>query len=130
MKSVALILAAVLLFQANVFPLGVDSTSIQSKEARRAAKAKAAIQKRGVDAQARVRVRLHDGSEIKGFISTIRDDSFDLTEEATGKVVTTSYADVKSVKGPGLSKPVEVLIGVGLIVAVIGLIFWAIYPKT
>ena len=130
MKSIAVILAAVLFFQANAFPFGANSSSIQTKESRQAAKAKAEVQKRGVGEKSRVRVILHDGSELRGYISKIEADSFSLTDPRSGRIDTVLYTDVKSVKGPGLSKPAEVLIGVGLVVAVIGIIFWAIYPKT
>lgn len=130
MKIVAVLLAAVLIFHTSAFPLPADSASAQTKQARQSAKAKAEVQKRGVGEKSRVRVTLRDGSELKGYISNIGDDSFSLTEPRSGKVVTMSYAEVKSVKGPGLSKPAEVVIGVGLVAAVVLVIFLAIYPKT
>ena len=73
---------------------------------------------------------MRDGSELKGYISKIEADSFSLTDPRSGKIETVLYTEAKSVKGPGLSKPAEVLIGIGLVAAVIGVIFWAIYPKT
>ena len=130
MKSVALVLIAVLFFQASAFPLPADSAAAQSKQARQAAKAKFEVQRRGVGEKSRVRVTLHDGSELKGYISKIEDDSFSLTDPRSGRVDTVSYSEVMSVKGPGLAKAAEVLIGIGLVAAVVGIIFVAIYPKT
>ena len=130
MKTVALLLVAVLFFQASAFPLPADSASTQTKQARQAAKARAEVQKRGVGEKSRVRVTLRDGSELKGYISKIDDGSFSLTDPRSGRVETLSYDEVKSVKGPGLSKAAETVIGIGLVAAVIGIIFLAIYPKT
>lgn len=130
MKFVASVLTTVLFFQVSAFPLPSDSNPTQIKQARQAAKVKAEVQRRGVGERSRVRVTLHDGSELKGYINKIEADSFRLTDPHNGKVETVLYTEVRKVKGPGLSKPAEVLIGVGLVAAVIGLIFLAIYPKT
>jgi hypothetical protein len=134
MKTIAVILIAVLAFDSGGFALQVGPTSrnsqTQTNGTKRAAKAKAEVHKRGVGEQSRVRVSLLDGNEIQGYISKIEESSFEVIDKKSSKSVTISYNDVNKVKGPGLSKPAQVLIVVGVFVGVAGAIFLALLPKT
>lgn len=64
-----------------------------------------------------VKVTLLNETEVKGYVSQIDDDSFQITNPKTQGVTTVAYADVKKVRGPGLSKVASIAIG---IVAVAG----------
>jgi hypothetical protein len=84
-------------------------------------KVKAEVQKHGTGEKSRVKITLHDKSEQKGRITQIGEDSFSLADEKTGQVKSIAYADVESVRGPGLSKgaKIGIVVGVGLVVAII-----------
>ena len=75
------------------------------------------VQKRGTGKK--VVVTLENGSRLKGHISQILDNSFDLKDAATGQPTTILYADVAKVKKPGFSKTKLTLIGVGAAVVVL-----------
>jgi small nuclear ribonucleoprotein (snRNP)-like protein len=128
MNIISWLLIAVLALNANGLALqtSAPSASVQTQTngAQRAAKAKADVQKRGAGEQSRVRVSLRDGTEVKGYISRIDENSFAVTDKKSGKVTTISYEDVNEVKRQGLSKTAKILI-VSLIVvgAVIGIGF-------
>jgi hypothetical protein len=134
MKTIAVILIAVLAFDSGGFALQAGPTSrnseTQTNGTKKAAKAKAEVQKRGVGEQSRVRVSLLDGNEIQGYISKIEENSFEVIDKKNAKATTISFTDVNKVKGTGLSKPAQVLIVVGVFVGVAGLIFLALLPKT
>ena len=134
MRTIAVILIAVLALDSGGFALQNGPTSrnlqTQTNGTKKATKAKAEVQKRGVGEQSRVRVSLLDGNEIQGYISKIEENSFEVINKKSAKPVTISYSDVNKVKGPGLSKPAQVLIVVGVFVGAAGLIFLALLPKT
>ncbi len=124
MKTIALLLVAVLTLN------GTGLTSQTTDEDKQAAKAKAEVQKRGVGAQSRVRVSLRNGTEVKGYINKIERDSFEVTDSKSGKVSSISYNDVNKVKGPGLSKGVQILIVAGIVIGVVVGIAVAVTPST
>lgn len=84
----------------------------------RAASVRAKMRKIGVGERSVVRVKLKDGTELRGYLSQIENDSFTITEKATNKATSAYYGDVLSLKGKGLSTSTKVLIGVGIGVAV------------
>jgi glucose/arabinose dehydrogenase len=130
MKTIALLLITVLALNGCGFALQTSprsaSLQTQTNEAKQAANAKAEVQKRGVGEQSRVRVSLRDGTEVKGYISKVEENSFEVTDRKSGKVVAISYDNVEKVKGSGLSRPAEIAIGVGIVVGVVGGIFLAV----
>jgi glucose/arabinose dehydrogenase len=130
MKTIALLLITVLALNGSGFALHTSpqcaSLQTQANEAKQAAKAKAEVQKRGVGEQSRVRVSLRDGTEVKGYISKVEENSFEVTDRKSGKVIAISYNNVEKVKGPGLSKPAQIAIGVGIVVGVVAGIFLAV----
>ena len=52
----------------------------------------------GVGANARVEVKLHDDTRLKGYISDAGQDSFTVVESKTGASKTVAYADTSSVR--------------------------------
>jgi len=65
-----------------------------------------------------VKVKLRNGSEVKGRITQSAENSFTLTNEKTGSRSDIVYADVLNVEGRGMSKKKKVLIAVGVSAAV------------
>jgi len=74
---------------------------------------KAEVFKRGTGEKAKVKVKLRDGSELRGYISKADEQSFEV-QQKDGKSVTIPYADAASVRKPGLSKGAKIGIGVGV----------------
>ena len=91
------------------------------KEAQRVAQMKHAVNKIGIDENAKV--RLHDGTKLKGHISEIGEDYFVLIEEKTANSNRISFAQVKQVR-PKVDNPFGdpgVLMGIGLIPVIIAI---------
>src|SRR5208337_3657281 len=89
------------------------------------ASVKAQVQKIGIGESSVVRVKLKDGTEHRGYLSQIENDSFTVTDQATKKAASVSYGDVRSLKvnGKGMSTGTKILIGVGVGVAIVAGIF-------
>src|SRR5438128_1933861 len=110
MKHFTLLLVAVLMFNSVAV---VQAT--QAQEASQS-KVKAEVQRRGIGEKSRVKVRLRNKTQVKGFISKIEDASFDVTDKNTGRATTIPYADVEKVQGSGLSKGAKIGIIAGVAV--------------
>ena len=84
------------------------------------------IERRGVGENTKVTLR--DKTELKGFISRIDPESFQLTDKKSGRETTISFAEVKRVRNPGMSRGAKIgsLAGVagGVIVAGILISLW------
>ena len=67
----------------------------------------------GVGVNARVEVKLHDKTRLKGYISDADQDSFTVVESKTGSSKTVSYADTSSAKraGSGVSAKTWIILG-------------------
>ena len=81
-------------------------------------KAKTEVVDRLNKKETRVKVKLRNGSEVKGRITQSGEKSFTLTDEKTGSRSDIVYADVLNVEGRGMSKKKKVFIAVGVSVAV------------
>ena len=116
MKHFTLLLVAVLVFNSVAVP-----QATQTQGASQAAKVKTEVQKRGTGEKSRVKLRLRNKAEVKGYISKIEDASFDVTDKKTGRATTIPYADVERVQGVGLSKgaKIGIVAGVAVVVAVV-----------
>lgn len=120
-NTISSCLIAVLVFtssgSAQLTAAGNRSTPSPA-ETQQTAKVKAAVQKTGTGGHVRVTL-LEPPSEVKGVISAIHDDGFDVTKEKVGEVVAVPYSNVEKLRGPGLSKGAKIGIAVGIVVAVI-----------
>jgi hypothetical protein len=94
----------------------------QTQEASQSAKVKAEVQKRGIGEKSRVKVKLRNKAEVKGYISKIEDTSFEVTDKNTRLATMIPYADVEKVHGPGLSKGAKIGIIVGAAVVVVAVV--------
>jgi len=117
MKHFTILLVAVLVFNHVAVP-----QATQTQGASQAAKVKTEVQKRGTGEKSRVRLRLRNKAEVKGYISKIEDASFDVTDTKTGRATTIPYADVEKVQGSGLSKGAKIGIIAGAAVVIVAVV--------
>ena len=90
-------------------------------------KAKAEVVDRLNKKETRVKVKLRNGSEVKGRITQSSDNSFTLTDEKTGNRSDIAYSDVVNVEGRGMSKKKKTFIAIGAGAAVFaGLVAYAL----
>ena len=90
-------------------------------------KAKTEVVDRLNKKETRVKVRLRNGSEVKGRITQSSDNNFTLTDEKTGSRSDIAYADVVNVEGRGMSKKKKTFIAIGAGAAVFaGLVAYAL----
>src|SRR5215472_14318905 len=113
MKHTALVLAAALMFNSAAV-----TQAKQTKEASQAERVKAEVQKRGIGEKSRVKVRLRNKAEVKGYISKIEHAYFDVSNKNTRQTTTVPYTDVEKVSGPGLSKGAKIGLIAGAAVVV------------
>ena len=129
MKLVALVLVIALGSNSMALLAGQATVATnQTPDSKNAVKIKAEVQKRGIGKQARVKVTLRNETDVKGYVSQIDDDSFQVTNPKTQGVTTVAYADVKKVRGPGLSTMASVAIGISVIAGALILIAFLL-PK-
>jgi len=127
MKNVSLLLATLLVCNSVVFAGQAGPTSgptqIQTQETPQAAKVKAEVRKRGIGEKSRVKAKLANQAEVKGYISKIEEASFAVTDKKTGQTTTMLYADVQKIQGPGLSKggKIVIVVGVGAFIVLVAL---------
>lgn len=95
------------------FGTTVQSVFAQTQTDANTEKVKAVVAKRGVNEKKRVRVKMQNGSKMRGYISQIGDDSFTLTDSKTKQPVVIAYRDVSKVESGGLSGGARI----GIIVA-------------
>ena len=84
----------------------------QAKEGNGPERVKAEVLKRGTGEKAKVKVKLRNGSEVRGYISKADQDTFDIHGKNNANV-TLAYADVLSVRKPGMSRGAKIGIAAG-----------------
>ena len=120
MKHLTLLLVVVLAFNSEAV-----TQATPTGEASQATKIKNGVQRRGVSEKSRVKVKLRNKAEVKGYISRIEDASFDVTDKSTGQATNIPYADVERIQGAGLSKGAKIGIIVGVAVVIVVVVFAA-----
>lgn len=93
-----------------------------SEDAKLADKIKTEITKLGVGTDARIKVKLKDGTKLKGYVSEINEDNFVVKKAENGNATVVSYANAKQIKGNNLSNGVILAIGIGVVLIVFFLI--------
>jgi sRNA-binding regulator protein Hfq len=86
-------------------------------------KAKAEVVNRLNKKETRVKVKLRNGSAVKGRITQSGENSFTLTDEKTGSHSDIAYADVLNVEGRGMSKKKKTFIAIGAGAAIFAAMF-------
>jgi len=126
-RSIACLLVLVMGFPLSMWSQSqvANPTEAQGKklvEGGPASKAKGEVQKRGAGERSRVRVTLRNQSEVKGYISQIDTDTFQVTGKKSGRVTTIAYQDVARIRGGGMSTVAKIAITAGVVAgAMLGL---------
>jgi len=126
MKTISLCLLTILVLNTYSLAYPEDpqpaTPPAVASNAQQAEKAKMAIQQRGTGETSKVKVRLRDKTELKGYISQIDATSFQLTDKKTGRVTTIAYDSVERVGGAGMARSTKAVIFVGIGVAAAAII--------
>lgn len=93
------------------------------KEAKFAEKVKANIAKLGTGQDAKIEIKLKDGTKLKGYVSEVKESSFIVMNEKTGMTSEVPYPQVKQVKGNNLSNGVKIAIGLIILILILALPF-------
>ena len=126
-RSIACLLVLVMGFPLSTWSQSqaANPTEVQAKklvEGDPASEAKGEVQKRSVGERSRVRVTLRNQSEVKGYISQIDTDTFQVTGKKSGRVTTIAYQDVARIRGGGMSTVAKIAITAAVVAgAMIGL---------
>lgn len=91
----------------------------QSGTVDKTAKVKSEVAKRLDNKKARVKIKLHNGEELKGRIDQADDSTFTITQDKTSKKIELAYSEVAEVKGRGMGTLTKVGIVVGVAVVVV-----------
>lgn len=84
-----------------------------------ASKVKREIARLGTGPDARIQIRLRDKTRVAGYVSDVGEDTFAVTDAATGTVTVVAYPQVKQAKGNNLSTGARIAIGLGIAVAIV-----------
>lgn len=82
------------------------------------------LMKLGVGEQAKIEVKLKDGSKVKGYLREVKEHDFVVMDEATNAEVAIPYPQVQKAKGHNLNGGVKILLTVGI--ALFVCVLWAI----
>ncbi|HEY0462351.1 MAG TPA: hypothetical protein VGC97_24675 [Pyrinomonadaceae bacterium] len=123
-KGLLIALAGLLALSANTSFIFAQTKTVD-KNVSNAEKVKAGVLKRGTNEKKTVRVKMLNGTKLKGSISQIGDDSFTLTDSKTKQPVVIAYRDTARVEGRGLSggARIGIFVVAGLAVTVTVLYF-------
>jgi small nuclear ribonucleoprotein (snRNP)-like protein len=120
MKAVKTVLLVLVL---AILPLvRTVSARAQSTDELRIAKIKSQITKRIANKKERVKLKLTDGSEVKGKLKAANDSNFTLIEDKTNNSLELAYDRVNKVSGRGMSTLTKVGIGAAIGVGVIAIL--------
>jgi len=67
-------------------------------------------------------VRLKSGAKLKGYLTKINEDAFDITNYKTNQTLPVAYRDVAQVKQQGFSKAAKFAIGIGVVALIVVLV--------
>ena len=102
-------------------PLSFRTAKAQTFKDGEADQVRAKVQKIGVGPSARVEVKMLSGTKMKGYVSKMEADSFDLTDLNSGAIQTVAFAEVTQIKklNGGSSKRTWFIIGAAAVAAII-----------
>ena len=108
----------------------LSSSENQGQEKRRleeqSSNIKKQVEQRGTGEK--VKVTLENKTELKGYISQIDADSFQITDKKSGRATTIAYQEVEKIRKPGLSAGAKVGI-VAVTAAAVGIALATTLPK-
>lgn len=104
-----------------VCPLGPTARAQQQVD--QTAKVKAEVVNRLNKKEEHVKVRLRNGTEVRGYITQTSDNGFTLSNEKTKTGTEIAYADVQHIEGRGMSKTKKIAIAAGIGAAIFAAAF-------
>ena len=102
------------LFLAHALVLSTLGPAARAQQLDQTTKVKAEVVDRLNKKEGHVKVKLRNGSEVKGHITQTSENGFTVANEKTSASTDIAYADVQNVEGRGMSKKKKILIGVGI----------------
>ena len=118
MKPLVMLIMSLLFFSAGARL--ISASPQQGQSAAHTEKVKAGVKKLGVGESARIEVRLHDGTKLKGYVKEVSGESFAVFDTKSATTHTVRYDQVDRLKGKGLSTGAKVAIGFAIAFAVLG----------
>ena len=113
----------IILFLAMAVCLSTLGPTTRAQQPDQTAKVKAEVTNRLNKKEGHVKVKLRNGSEVKGHITQTSENGFTVADEKTKASSDIAYADVQNVEGRGMSKKKKILIatgvGAGVFIAVV-----------
>ncbi len=95
----------------------IHSAFAGTKEEKFTAKVKTEIAKLGTGTDAKIKLKLKDGTKIKGYIMEANANQFVVMDSKTGQAVPVAYPQVGQAKGNNLSSGTIIVLGViGLVI--------------
>ena len=116
-KRVCSIIAALLL-AISIISQPASASSKPEKETRFTEKVKAAILQLGTSEESVVSLKLRDKTKLTGYVSSISDSSFVVTDLKSSEATTVAYPDVVQVKGNNLSTRTKIIMTAAIIAGV------------
>ncbi|MGH9949115.1 MAG: hypothetical protein ACRD6X_18240 [Pyrinomonadaceae bacterium] len=114
------IVAALVLMIFNLVNAPIASARDNTeKEAGFAAKVKSEISRLGTGTDARVKIKLKNGTKLEGYVSQINEVDFTVIEKKTGIATNVPYRGVKQIKGNNLSDGAVIAIAFGALFGVL-----------
>lgn len=92
--------------------LFVTPTFAKTKEEKRIEKVRTQIAKLGTGPEAKIEVKLKDGTKIKGYVTEAGQDQFVVLNSKTGENIPVPYPQVKQAKGNNLNTGAVIVIGI------------------
>jgi hypothetical protein len=114
MKKTTAALMIALLLNLTVGAQIVSAKTDSEKEAQKAEKIKAGINRLGLGRDALAEVRRRDGMTLRGYISKADSNSFVVTDVRTGASTVVPYSSVTQIRGNNLSTGAKIAIGAGI----------------
>ena len=111
------------LFLAMAIVLSPFGPAARAQQLDQTAKVKAEVVRRLTKKEEHVKIKLRNGSELKGRITQTTENGFTLSQDKTHASTEIAYADVLKVEGRGMSKKKKILIasaiGLGILVILV-----------
>lgn len=114
-KKYLTILLVTLIIQ-SLLCLSAFAQTPDDRNSRLALNIKNSVAKVGTEPNRKLRVKLKDGTKLKGYITEIKDDYFALLDDKSGKIVSVQYSQAAEAKRDGLPEFAKALIGGGALI--------------
>ncbi len=124
LKKYLVLALSVLVINLSLSAVAFAKTN-EEKDAEFAEKVKAQIATLGTGTDAKIEVKLKDGTKLKGYVVEIADDHFCVMDSSTAKSTSVSYPQVKQAKGHSHKSNVIFAIGFAAVIVLLFVVFHA-----